>query len=363
MSMIIPVLLVFFFVIIYFTVKGLKKNKENVSNIEVFIFVLYMLSFLLFGVGLITHGNQHTDAIDPVDLECYIPFGGKHIITLIVYFLFFNLSAGFIWIKGHKLPPLSLVFFLIFLFIGIVVNSTILIQVTTHNTETLDVYKENIGTFLLVFTPALSLIIAIGLLIKIIKEEKTQAKSKTYKNKFLNYCNSVLANRFNESVWALLLFIPVFIVITIVLLLFGQDVNSITKVFTETTTWAFSQKMHPPILDHKGHYLCTVAAKGDPKIVKPIRLGKRHKNIIIVNRQLQIANAFEEMITDISPKLHRFIRRNYDKYGYNLSLKINSKMGSNITYLLMKPLEWIFLISLYVLCVNPEKKIDNQYQL
>ena len=363
MSMIFPLLLILFFVLLFFTVKGLKKNKENVTNIEILIFVLYMLSFLLFGIGLITHSNQHTDAIDPVDLECYIPFGGKHIITLILYFICFNISAGFIWVKGRKLPPLSLVLFLIFLFIGIVINSTILIQITTHNTETLDVYKENIGTFLFIFTPVLSLIIAIGLLIKVIKEEKIEAKSKTYKNKFINYCNTFLADKFNESIWALLFLIPVFITITIILILFGQDVNSISKVFTDTTTWALSQKSHPPILDHKGHYLCTVAAKGSPDIVKPIRLGKRHKNIIIVNRQLQIANAFEEMITDISPKLHRFIRSNYDKYGYNLSLKINSKMGSNITYILMKPLEWIFLISLYLLCLNPEKKINKQYKI
>ncbi|MDO6852929.1 hypothetical protein Q4599_05025 [Cellulophaga lytica] len=363
MSMIIPLLLVLFFVLIFFTVKALKKNKKGISNLEVTVFVLYLLSFLLFGLGILTHVHQHTEAIDPIDPECYIPFGGKHILTLIVYFIFFNISAGFIWIKGRKLPPLSLVLFLVFLVIGLFINTAILIQITHHNLDSFGIYAENTGTFLFIFTPALSLIIAIGLLLKIVREEKIQAKDKVYKNKFLNYCNSFLASKFSESVWALLLFIPVFILITIVLLLFGQDVNSITKVFTETTTWAFSQKMHPPILDHKGHYLCTVAAKGDPKIVKPIRLGKRHKNIIIVNRQLQIANAFEEMITDISPGLHSFIRKNYDKYGYNLSLKINSKIRSNITYILMKPLEWIFLISLYLLCVNPEKKISKQYHL
>ncbi|APU11907.1 hypothetical protein A5M85_16950 [Cellulophaga lytica] len=363
MSMIIPLLLVLFFVLIFFTVKAIKKNKKGISNLEVTVFVFYILSFLLFGLGLLTHIHQHTEAIDPIDPECYIPFGGKHILTLIVYFIFFNISACFIWIKGRKLPPLSLVFFLVFLVIGLFINTAILIQITTHNLETLGMYKENSGTFLFVFTPAISLIIAGGLLFKIIKEEKIQAKGKAYKNKFLNSCNTFLASRFNESVWALLLFIPVFTSITIILMLFGQDVNSITKVFTETTTWAFSQKMHPPILDHKGHYLCTVAAKGDPKIVKPICLGKRHNRIIIVNRQLQVANAFEEMITDMSPGLHSFIRRNYDKYGYNLSLKINSKIGSNITYILMKPLEWIFLVTLYLFCVNPEQKISKQYQL
>ena len=157
--------------------------------------------------------------------------------------------------------------------------------------------------------------------------------------------------------------IPLLLVITIILILFGQDSNSLIKVFTETTTWRFSQQMHPPILDHKGHYLCTVAASGNPAIVKPLRLGKRNGNTIIVNRQLLIANAFEEMIQDFSPKLHRFIRRNYDHYGYNLSLKINTNLRSNFTYLIMKPLEWMFLFCLYLFCEKPEERIGRQYKI
>ena len=137
--------------------------------------------------------------------------------------------------------------------------------------------------------------------------------------------------------------------------------GDLVKVFTDTSTWMFSQKMHPPILDHRGHYLCTVAATGNPKIVKPLRLGTRGGQTIIVNRQLQIANAFEECIQDLSPNAHRLIRKNYDRHGYNISLYINSAMRSNMVYFAMKPLEWMFLIFLYLFCVNPEQKIQKQY--
>ena len=123
----------------------------------------------------------------------------------------------------------------------------------------------------------------------------------------------------------------------------------------------FSQKEHPPILDHQGHYLCTVAAKGSPNVVKPLRLGTRGRHTIIVNRQLQVANAFEEWVKDVSPYAHRIIRRNYDQYGYNLSVKINSAGRSNITYMAMKPLEWFFVVCLYLFCPNPEQKIRKQY--
>lgn len=68
------------------------------------------------------------------------------------------------------------------------------------------------------------------------------------------------------------------------------------------------------------------------------------------------------MLQDFSPKIHGIVRSNYDKYGYNLSKNINSELGSNLTYILMKPLELIFLISLYLLETKPEQKISNKYR-
>ena len=136
-----------------------------------------------------------------------------------------------------------------------------------------------------------------------------------------------------------------------------------TKVFTETTTWRFSTETHPPFLDHQGHYLCTVAVCGDPKVVKPLRLGRRHGHEIIVNRQLLIANAFEELIQENMPLVHRMVRGLYDQYGYPLSKKITSQRGSNLVYRLMKPLEYFFLICLYLFSTKPEEKIAGQYIL
>ncbi|WP_431291834.1 DUF6688 family protein [Pedobacter sp. P26] len=50
-----------------------------------------------------------------------------------------------------------------------------------------------------------------------------------------------------------------------------------------------------------------------------------------------------------------------DQYGYNLSKKINNERLSNITYLLMKPLESVFLICLYLFTQKPEYRIRKQY--
>lgn len=110
-----------------------------------------------------------------------------------------------------------------------------------------------------------------------------------------------------------------------------------------------------------GHYLCTVAAKGHPKLVKPIRMGIRRGAFIPVNRQLLFANAFENLLEQYIPNVHKTIRVFYDKYGYPISKHINTKWSADLVYILMKPLEWIFLIVLYTVDKNPENRIHLQY--
>lgn len=83
----------------------------------------------------------------------------------------------------------------------------------------------------------------------------------------------------------------------------------------------------------------------------------------MVNRQLLIANAFEELIQESTPRLHKFIRNAYDRYGYPLSKNITTPASSNLVYRLMKPLEYLFLAVLYFCCSKPEEKINKQYAI
>ena len=101
--------------------------------------------------------------------------------------------------------------------------------------------------------------------------------------------------------------------------------------------------------------------KRHKKIVKPTRIGIRYGNKIIVNRQLCIANAFEDLIKEKTPRFHYFIRTIYDKYGYPLSKHINKPWQADLIYIIMKPLEWLFLITLYLFDINPENRIVVQY--
>ncbi len=160
---------------------------------------------------------------------------------------------------------------------------------------------------------------------------------------------------------AAFLMFPVTGILSMILMLFGQSPAAVIRAFTETADWTFSTKIPPQFLSYDEHYLCTVAAGGHRKLVKPLRMGVRHGHSVVVNRQLQVANAFEQILEERTPKFHRAVRNFYDKYGFPLARLIRTKLAADIVYVLMKPLEWLFLAVLYLCDVHPEDRICIQY--
>lgn len=73
------------------------------------------------------------------------------------------------------------------------------------------------------------------------------------------------------------------------------------------------------------------------------------------------ANAFENILEEYTPKLHNIIRYVYDKYGYPLSKHIKTSWSADLVYILMKPLEWFFILVLYTIDNKPENRISIQY--
>lgn len=172
-------------------------------------------------------------------------------------------------------------------------------------------------------------------------------------------------NAFQKFPILLFLCVPLLVVFIAFLLLFSQKPDSLIRAFTDTYRHGFSQ------LDYQcdgvvcdGHYLCTVAAKGHTSFVKPVRDGIRGGKRIVCNRQLLIANAFEELLEEYVPQIHRPIRKLYDRIGNQVDrfyFVFNNKWVCDLTYILMKPLEWLFLIILYLFDRNPENRIAVQY--
>ncbi|HFU4466229.1 TPA: DUF6688 family protein [Streptococcus suis] len=173
--------------------------------------------------------------------------------------------------------------------------------------------------------------------------------------------SALLQRSLSLPIWLLFFSLPYLAVLGSYLILFGQKPDQLLQMWTETSDWALSEKISPPNAFYDEHYLCTVGAAGHRKLVKPIRMGERHGHRVVVNRQLQIANAFEQILEERCPRLHRFIRFNYDRYGYPISKHIRTAWQADLVYLLMKPAEWLFLIVIYLHDCQPENRIARQY--
>ena len=205
------------------------------------------------------------------------------------------------------------------------------------------------------------LIYSIHLLWVRIKEWQEDRTEISYENHLLQWLHQLLNKSRNWPWLAVLVALPTLALVVLVLMLFGQQPDSMIKAWTNTADWAFSQKIPPQNLIIDEHYLCTVAAGGHENVVKPQRMGIRHGHPVVVNRQLCIANAFEQVLEEKTPRFHRFVRRNYDRYGYPFAKHIKKKWAMDVIYFLMKPLEWIFLLVLYLVDRKPENRIAMQY--
>lgn len=181
------------------------------------------------------------------------------------------------------------------------------------------------------------------------------------KGQILNCLNRLLHNASFWPITAFLLMWPLLGICIGLLALFGQQPDALIKAWTQTSDWNLSKQTAPPNIYYDEHYLCTVAAGGHPRVVKPLRSGIRHGHSVIVNRQLCVANAFEQILEERTPGLHRRIRYLYDTCGYPIARKIRSPYIADLIYFLMKPLEYLFLIVLYTCDVRPEDRIAVQY--
>lgn len=131
--------------------------------------------------------------------------------------------------------------------------------------------------------------------------------------------------------------------------------------FLRTCGYALSSLPVPP--PEHCHYLCTIAAQGSPALVKPYRWGSRRGRLILVNRQLAIANAFEDLLHERWPRLGRLARRTYDALAFPISGVLSRRWVANALYIAMKPAEALFFAALLFFDPeDPEARIDRMYR-
>lgn len=250
-----------------------------------------------------------------------------------------------------KIPPLVTVLAMAAMYLGVV--ECILWMVQTMGST----------YFVLCLFPFNCIILVAKTVRRILTQWKAEqdVKNREFRNKFLNAINKKLMNSATWPVAAFIMMWPLLGILIGILVLFGQQPDDIIKAWTETSDWNLSQRVAPQNVFFDEHYLCTVAAGGHKKIVKPLRLGQRHGHEVIVNRQLCVANAFEQVLEERTPRFHRRVRHFYDTYGFPIAKMIHSPLVADMIYFMMKPLECFFLLVLYLTDVNPENRIAMQY--
>ncbi|MCQ9209911.1 DUF6688 domain-containing protein [Granulicatella seriolae] len=259
------------------------------------------------------------------------------------------------FVKLEKTSPIKIILSFSMMLLGLIQSVILIYQLSPR----LAPYQY--GTFILF--PLNFIIISLSLFRIIVSQwnQKQSRLNKVYSNPLLQKINLILSSTKSWPIAILIFSLPLLAVGVGILVLFGQSPALIIKTWTETSEWSLSEQVSPQNVFQDEHYLCTVAAGGHKKIVKPIRYGVRHGHIVVVNRQLSIANAFEQVIEEKAPRFHKVVRFVYDRYGFPLARLVKSKTSADIVYVLMKPLEWFFLIILYFTDANPENRIALQY--
>ncbi len=88
-------------------------------------------------------------------------------------------------------------------------------------------------------------------------------------------------------------------------------------------------------------YIATAAARGHPQFVQSKTVQRADGKSMQVNEQLQILKCAELALFAIHPRLHKGLRKVYDKLGKPLAHKIQNPFMADIAYLLLSPFEWL----------------------
>lgn len=341
-----------------------QRPMQGVWLFDLYVFGLGAFCEILY-LGLLRNMTNYDWEVQLSNMEKHTPIYTGAAATVVILWMLGLIGYAILqYIPLCKLPPLVTVLSISAMYLGVAELILFTIQVFDP------VGDGSLIDLCLLLLPICCVLIVARLLLAKIQEwnhmvQNAEAEhfgtGKIYQNPVLRWCDSILRKAAWWPVLGLVLMFPLLGILIGILILFGQAPDSVIRAFTETSDWNLSLRQAPQNVMRDEHYLCTVAAGGHKTIVKPIRLGRRHGHEVIVNRQLCIANAFEQILEERTPGFHRALRHFYDTYGFPVARLIHSKYTADLVYFIMKPLEWIFLCVLYLTDVHPENRIAVQY--
>ena len=334
---------------IFFALTGKIKTRRSIWEVLELWTVLILPMFFLSIMDL----NFENDCCNDSAI-----FSPEHRFGIYLLILFSIMAYSISIFRKEIFAPIAELLINLFLILGLVLNILLCIHLNTTEAGPFWWFFGNVPIILLLF---------IKLTENQIRLKKQIEESYIPRTGMVNeICYSILnLNPIYKFPILLILIVPIVILFSLTMILFGQKPDSIIRAFTDTYKHGFSQLDYMcDNVECGGHFLCSVGANGHKNIVKPIRYGERNGRKIICNRQLLISNAFEELVQEKLPKSHELIRTQYNRVGdfiHKYYDVFNIKIISDVVYILMKPLEWIFLLALYMFDKKPENRIAVQY--
>ncbi len=326
--------------------------KPDHNSFDLFKYFLGTMSIILYPCYFLTESPKYNYCCADT-----APFAFEHTTGLYALIILcissYIISYSKLLVKFSSFPPIIEVLINSFLLIGFILNVVISFQLS-------EIYS----------------LIAIGLglifLFELVENHRYFILNKKESGSQYRGVNQVLWQFlclpiFTKVPIFLLFLLPVVIIFTTILVLFGQEPDALIRVFTDTYYHGFSQLNHEcdDVICQDGDcYVCTVAATGNTAIVRYERMGIRNGRPIKCSRQLLVASAFEKLWSDKLPRTHRLFRSGYDAFGSwlqnNPSITRNTII-STLGYLFLKPFEWLFLLVLYTFYQKPENIIASRY--
>lgn len=269
-----------------------KKKKERLTDfVTIILGLIYSLALISIPLNISKPNKaDYNDAIYTYQL--HNPFHSEYGITIaLILFLAYAGLMILCYFNPEKLSPLISAISTAMTIIGIIVAAFVFVQLSYNFTVIhlmLYLYYFNI-----IIIAARRIKFHISEQVRLINERQT-----VFRHKFTYNLYSLMSTISKMTSFSFLMIFPIAAILEIIFIILGQGPDGVIKAFTMTADWTFSTQTPPPPIEYEGHYLCTVAAGGHKKMVKPIRLGKRLGKTIVVNRQLLTANAFEDLIIE-----------------------------------------------------------------
>lgn len=109
-----------------------------------------------------------------------------------------------------------------------------------------------------------------------------------------------------------------------------------------------------------GCYIATASARGHPRFVGST-LMVTPQGKMYITPQLQTLKCAEIALMALTPQLHKQLRLIYDHFGPPLAARLTPPFLADLAWLMLKPVEWVALLTLKVIVPDINTYIPRFY--